>query len=308
MTKFKKLASNSRQKVMTKGALRNIADRSNESSLIAYFYKQQIKDSTPQYSDAAVLEKYLGELQEGQTIIAFNADSYFLCGADILFIQRISEHRYYAAGFSSGGERRFTQNFTCSNGIDYSVIFKKSPHKESDREVIDYDDDIIALLYDAAGCRLVAEFDKSYDYFEGEEIQISPSSNQQPIETKQENKKMTKISNVIDKNKAALITAGKIEAGNIVIKRISKLITPKLPMMVRGYADTPAGRLVLANIFNFAVMQYASQNKNAVMLADAALQGTMVEMLQSFNFNDLIDQVIDGVDVSKLTHNVSVEE
>jgi len=194
MTKFKKLASNSRQRVMTKGALRNIADGSNESSLVAYFYGKQVKDNTPQYSDHAVLDKYLGVLQEGQTIIAYNADSYFLCNADILFIQRTGEHSYYAAGYSSRGERRFTQSFTWLNKLNYSVIFSQCPHKESDSELIAYEDDIIALLYDAAGCRLVAEFDKSYDYFDGEEIQASFSSNQQPIETKQENKKMTHFS------------------------------------------------------------------------------------------------------------------
>lgn len=114
--------------------------------------------------------------------------------------------------------------------------------------------------------------------------------------------KMTKvtITETLSKNKAAAITAGKIEAGRIAIKQVSKVVTPKLPMMMRGYADTAIGRVVMANLFNFAVQQFASDNKTAQLVSDAMLEGAMLEMLQSFNVQEMIEGVVDKVDIRKL--------
>lgn len=305
MSSIKVVSSNDRQRTMTKGAIRNIADGSNASSLGKYFYSVVMETECPCWGNPDVLNRYLSNIPVGHTIITYNDDSMFLYSSDMLFIQRKSEKSYYVAGYEKGGERKFTRDIDCTAPLTFAALYDLCPTKIQDDKALHYNDDIIVLLYDEKGDRLVFDFDDCFNELKGEVKSLTAKTEIEPkqtIETKQENKIMsTKISNVIDKNKSALITAGKIEAGNIVIKRISKLITPKLPMLVRGYADTPAGRLVLANIFNFAVTQYAGQNKNAVMLADAALQGAMVEMMQSFNFNDLIDQVIDGVDLSRLT-------
>lgn len=71
-------------------------------------------------------------------------------------------------------------------------------------------------------------------------------------------------------------------------------------MMVRGYLDTPLGRAVVANIFSLAVDQYASNNNLAKELSDAALQAAALEVVQSFNISELIDEVIQGVGKGKL--------
>lgn len=119
--------------------------------------------------------------------------------------------------------------------------------------------------------------------------------------------KMSKVAKVVDANKAAAITAGKLVAGKIAIKNVTKLVTPRLPMMVRGYADSAVGQLVLANLFKFAVENYAPGNKNAVLVADAMLEGAMVSALEGFNIEQMISQVLEGVDIGKLAAAPVVE-
>lgn len=122
------------------------------------------------------------------------------------------------------------------------------------------------------------------------------------------NKGSTNMSNVKNtatvvaaKNKSAVVAVAKLEAGRIAIKQVSRVVTPKLPMMIRGYADSEIGRLVMANLFNFAVTQFAANNQNAQLVADAMLEGAMLEMLQKFNFEEMINEVVNKVDISKLT-------
>lgn len=117
--------------------------------------------------------------------------------------------------------------------------------------------------------------------------------------TTQGNTVMSKLANIATVNKSAAITAAKLEAGKIALKQVSKVVAPRLPLMVRGYADTPMGRVVMANVLHFVVTNYASQNKTAVLVSEAAIESAMLEMLQSFNIDELIDSVTNGIDVNK---------
>lgn len=133
------------------------------------------------------------------------------------------------------------------------------------------------------------------------EQQTAQKSETKPqIETPKENK-MSKVSAVVSANKEALIVAAKVEAGQIAINKVTKLIAPKLPMMVRGYADSPVGKVVIANLVNFGIQQYASDNDKAQIVADAMMTGAMVEFVKSFNIEKLINELVGSVDISKLT-------
>ena len=77
--------------------------------------------------------------------------------------------------------------------------------------------------------------------------------------------------------------------------------------MVRGYVDTAVGRVVIANLLNFAVSQYAPGNRKAVIAADAAMQAAMLELVQSFNVGEMIDEVLKGVNLSSLIENETAE-
>ena len=105
---------------------------------------------------------------------------------------------------------------------------------------------------------------------------------------------------IVAANKNAAVNAAKLEAGSIVLKKVSGIAASKAPFMVRGYVDTAVGRVVIANLLNFAVSQYAPNNRKAVIAADAAMQAAMLELVQSFNVGEMIDEVLKGVNLSSL--------
>lgn len=121
-------------------------------------------------------------------------------------------------------------------------------------------------------------------------------------EVKKESKMATsKIAQVTAANTSALKVAAKVEAGSIAINRIVKMVTPKMPMMMRGYMETPFARVAVANMFHLAVQQYAAQNDKAQLVAEAMMEGAMLEMIKSFNIEEMINGVLDGIDVSKFS-------
>lgn len=111
---------------------------------------------------------------------------------------------------------------------------------------------------------------------------------------------MATTKKIVDANKSAAIAAGKIEAGRIVVNKLTKLVAPKLPLMMRGYADTALGKVVIANVVNIAVEQYAPDNEKAKLLAEAAMQGAALELIQSFNVEELLEQVTAGISIETL--------
>lgn len=146
------------------------------------------------------------------------------------------------------------------------------------------------------------------NYQEWDEIPFDikePVSNNTNSETNKGNKEMatTKIATIVDTNKSAAVTVAKIEAGRIGIKQAVKVIKPAVPMMARGYLDTAIGELVVANLFKFAVDNFASSNKQAAIVADAMLQGAMLSTVQSLNIEKLVAEVMEKVDFSKFTDN-----
>ena len=120
--------------------------------------------------------------------------------------------------------------------------------------------------------------------------------------------KMTKVSNIVTANKSAAVSVAKIEAGRIAVKQAVKLVKPAVPMMARGYLETALGELAVANLFKFAVDNFAPNNNKAKVVADAMLQGAMLGAIQSLNVEQMINDVMDKVDISKFTDVTKSEE
>jgi len=71
-------------------------------------------------------------------------------------------------------------------------------------------------------------------------------------------------------NLSAAKYAGYLEAGRLANKQLTKVLSKRLPMMVRGYADTPVGRLVTANIAVMALAHFRPEDRILAKLAAAA--------------------------------------
>ena len=124
--------------------------------------------------------------------------------------------------------------------------------------------------------------------------------------TQKEGKEMTsKITNIasttMDINKDAVKLAAKLEVGKVATAQLKKIVKPKLPMMVRGYADSPLFDIVLANAVGIALREYAQGNEKAQIVSEAMIQSAAVEMVSSFNINDMVNEMLENIDVSKIT-------
>lgn len=131
--------------------------------------------------------------------------------------------------------------------------------------------------------------------------------------TKQENKIMSKVTAIVASNKAAALNAAKLTAGEIALKQLTKAASKALPnsmagMFIKQNIDTPLGRVVLANLLNVGVEQYAPNNQKAKIVADAAMNAAMLELVKSFNIAKLVDDLVSGIDITGITQAQESED
>lgn len=125
-----------------------------------------------------------------------------------------------------------------------------------------------------------------------------------PAEVKQANKstgetKMTTVNKLIETNKSSAVSAAFLEAGHIANKQVSKVLGKQLPIMVRGYADTPIGRLVLANIAVLAVDHFRADNKQLRRLTQAMQVNAYHELLRDLDIDGMIDELLENGSIKR---------
>ena len=115
-----------------------------------------------------------------------------------------------------------------------------------------------------------------------------------------EGKKMSyKETNIVKRTTDANVSAGKVAAtiatGKTINALVASKVVPQLPLMVKVYADTAIGTLVIANIVDFVVKQYMADNRKANFASDAMMQAAMVELLAEFDFEVMIEDILSNV-------------
>lgn len=117
--------------------------------------------------------------------------------------------------------------------------------------------------------------------------------------------KMTKVAQAIDTNKNAAILAAQLEAGRLANKHATKLISGKLPLMVKGYADTPLARLAFANAIKFAVDNYGGKFGKHKELASQVSRAMVIaaysEIIANFDIDSMIEQFLEGKEMKKIS-------
>ncbi len=117
----------------------------------------------------------------------------------------------------------------------------------------------------------------------------------QPTENQEETSIMkTTLSAVIAENKAAAINAGEMETGRLVVNRIVAVVKKRAPMMIKGYIDTPVGRIAVANLFATLVREYMPDNALAGRAADGAVKSAAYEVLRDIDIPAMIEEVLAG--------------
>lgn len=102
-------------------------------------------------------------------------------------------------------------------------------------------------------------------------------------------------------NKGAFKESAKRRTGKMLNDRLVALIQPKLPMMIRGYADSELGRAAIANLLAGAIIHFGYKHDKLTLAADAMVTAAMDDFVGSFNIEDMVNDLIDGVDLTPLT-------
>ena len=103
-------------------------------------------------------------------------------------------------------------------------------------------------------------------------------------------------------NVEAAKASASIIAGNILVDKMYRMVEPKLPMMVRMAVQSSPdiAKIVLANAAAGALIKFAPYNEKAQLAANAMIQASMLKFAQSFNIEQTINELLEGVDLSAL--------
>lgn len=127
-----------------------------------------------------------------------------------------------------------------------------------------------------------------------EPVKEPASRHQAPITPATQESNMSKISNLIEINKTSAASAAYMEAGHIANKQLGKVMSKQLPMMVRGYADTPLGHLIMANLAVLAIDHFRPDQRQLRRLAQAMQVQAYQELLKELDIDGMIDDLLDN--------------
>ena len=119
---------------------------------------------------------------------------------------------------------------------------------------------------------------------------------------------MTKIDSLLSQNKAAATTAAVLEAGRIANNQLSAVAGKKLPIMVRAYADTALGRLLLANVALMARDHFRPEDERLGKLVNAMTVAAYQEVLQNFDVEQMIEDLISNSTIKKALKSIDNAE
>jgi len=110
---------------------------------------------------------------------------------------------------------------------------------------------------------------------------------------------MTDVNKAIELNKAAATSAAFLEAGRIANNQLTKVASKKLPIVVRGYADHPLGKLVIANLAAMAAQHFRGDDANLKKLTSAMTVQAYQELIQTVDIEGIIDELLESKEVKR---------
>lgn len=316
-----------------KGALRNLLDGSRTTSIKHFVFNiETIHHNFFDDYDAYNMNSFLPLYKQGATLVLYNQDYQLLTSrgpdTDFIIVKGSTVKAYdTGAGLEVFSIENYEANpndlYDVENFLDSFWRYLSVGWNRSDYDgyrfaaVMAFDDNGNFLLppelYDRVYEGDIVDAGFSFE----REISIdntekrAVNSNTQSVKTQTTENKgknaMTKIANIVAANKSAVVNAAKLEAGKIALTQITKVAAKKAPFMIKGYIDTPIGRVVIANLLSVAVDQYAPANQKAKAVAGAAMEAAMLEMVQSFNIAEMIDEMVKGIDISTFTTSTESE-
>ena len=106
---------------------------------------------------------------------------------------------------------------------------------------------------------------------------------------------------LVEGNKTAFKVNASRRAGKMFNERVANLIVPQLPAIVGLYSNKNWFKFLLANAVAGGIIKFGASNDKLIMLADAGVSAANDDFLGSFDFEGMVNGVVDGIDVSGLT-------
>lgn len=107
------------------------------------------------------------------------------------------------------------------------------------------------------------------------------------------------ITRAFTANKDAVKSAAVLEAGRVSNNVAAKLLAEQAPLMLKGYIDTPVGRLIIANAASMAVRELRANDKRLTALTEAMLTAAYAEAFAKIDVQALIEKVLDHVQIKE---------
>lgn len=114
-----------------------------------------------------------------------------------------------------------------------------------------------------------------------------------------ENEKMS-MNTIVKANTTAVKNGALISAGNTLNSVVKNKLVSTLPKKYKKIAESPLADIVVANIAEVAVQQFAATNPKARMATQAMMEAAMVNLFNSFNFEKIIAEVLESVNMDGL--------
>ena len=102
---------------------------------------------------------------------------------------------------------------------------------------------------------------------------------------------------VLDQNKESFTGSAKRRAGRMFNERVVGLVAPKLPLMLRGYANEPWFKFAMSNALAGAIIKFGYENDKLISLAEAGIDAAADDFLGSLNLEAVINELIDGIEL-----------
>lgn len=128
-----------------------------------------------------------------------------------------------------------------------------------------------------------------------------------PIQPSQEITSMSKLTAIAQKNIDLGASAAFLEAGRIANNQLSSIASKKLPIMVRAYADTALGRLLLANVALMARDHFRPNDERLGKLVNAMTVSAYQEVLQNFDVEQMIDDLVANSTIKKALKTIDAQ-
>lgn len=323
-----------------KGSLRNLLDASRTSSIKHFVNKiEHIHQNFISDNDEYDMNDFLPLWKTGAALIIYNDQNYLLqsrrsADVDFIVVQGNTVRGYH---YGSNENIFHIDNYNIISNDELLDVenfldsFWRCLPSHWDRTDFDNYHGATVLAFDPATGNLLIPQSLASSLYESDinsagftfvenKVDSQPkqavssntqTSNIQVTENKGNNT-MSKVTAIVAANKSAAATAAKLEAGKVALTQLTKVAAKALPsgmagMFAKQYLDTPVGRVVVANLLNLAIEQYAPNNQKARIVAKAAMDAAMLEVVQSFNISEMIDKAIEGINIDALTANISEE-